>query len=823
MKEVYVYHDTAITIPKPPNALQYNNNYIQIVGPFLLVTNNNNCSVTPLSAKSVITLGNKTGCVVYNNNSWVLVLNNVSVQIPSKVGSLSVATDNEVETITTSSNTEYEQRWATVQKQKATNMSVTVTNVFARMMSGKFNSVYELVDDLCFTFGKEAQTIAEFVFLLKYGPAFVIPTAQCVAIAKGAGVTPNVQKSVKRQAGFVYIGDNKTFTTTKMKNYNANGVMVGGVPKLPPNIIWKKEEELDYIVPVLPRDNNSNIREVTATDMIVKAREVKQPQFYYSQFLLKDACSAFDAKRLVWGVDAHVLPLALKLLTRKSEKNQPSFLTTFGYKNSRDLTFVSHMLSKLNNWPKSNVKNKIVLLSMRRGHSCDKALQHLNHSLGFEPFVLFRAPRSKVAYDHNTSTWKTDISLLQSATVKTQSNYVEPATLLFRNSKYWHGNALLRNWTGGAKPTFDLVWEPKIDGWRILLHWNGVDVLWQSNTGRNITSLIPADVKDLTSRGCARCKPFILDCELVVGDIKFCEAEHFKKIPYTDTLHNIPYRTRASEVTSKTGTHTLFILDCLVANNIDISNLPYSERIKKAHRIHTDMRRMGNFIRFVPQIPINNKERGKLSKTFVKEMCVAMLNSGLEGIVIKCTGLVYGAKHCVLKPIYFLTRKKTYPFDDFNIWNHFWCYCDVVYLGYIETDRDPWCLPIFGIQSNADNYRKSHPWHGYIPVHLEGYKVAYNMMRLANGKRQPHVQESVYVSTPWFSVSQRSSTGCQRFLHPVTQASPRIRLVAEMIYKRKNTLGWSFPYRLYLTQAIDKSIDSIDSEKSFLERIESRI
>ena len=786
MTHVNVFTKTAVELPEAPTALRFNHNYIQRLGPFLHISNGRRCSVTPLGALTVVMVDNHVGRVAYTRGSWFIVFDKASVKVPTN-GALAVTNGNETATVTNGSTSRYNPGWNAGPKTSVGKMAPTLSNLLSVARGAEFE---RLPRAIATAFPDHIPAIIQFVFGLKFGAAYVTPTDQCIRQASNVGAVQVTTAHFTRVGGYVKSDNGVTYAVQEQQKYNVGDVAVVPSGGLPDNVSWNSK--LTYKLPVREHSDGA-VRRVTLNTILLRARQMRPP-IATKQLTIEEACAPADPRRLLWGVSKHILPEAVTLLTRKSDKEQPNFLGTLGFKQKRDITFVRNLVTLDQNCTTDEAKR--IMLSMRRGIAYADARASKAVSLPFRPGTLFRAPKCKVEYEKSKPPWKREAEILSRAVESDHDKYNEPSILLQATSKYWHSNADLRKWTGGAKPAVEAVWEPKIDGWRVLLHWTGDRLAWASNTGRDITSIMPEMLRKKVENACAALGAFILECELVAGNVVDCDAQYTAGITKENT-RGVPKRTRASQVTARGTQHTLFVVDCIVENGLDVSNKSYLDR--KTHAVKL-MEALG--LRIVPHFTVALDDKFNLTPEFVNNAYAAMLKSGIEGIVIKCTGLVYGAKHAVLKPVYYLTRPAAFPVVD--AWDLFWCYAGVVYMGYIEADRAPWCLPIFGIKDASSKLSPTHPWHGYTPIHIEGYKVANRMMASANGYTQPHVIESYRQPTPWFSKGETTTTGCRRFLHRITKFTPRLLLVGEMVYERKDKVGWSFPWRIYLARSIIK-------------------
>lgn len=809
MTYVNAQSKVAVEIPSAPTALKYNNHFIQNVGGFLHVTQEHNCSLTPLNTGVVVRFEKYVGTVAAIRGAWYIVFDKLCIKVPKS--GLIISTGNENTNVLPGSNAQYKSRWYSGSKVSTAGIKLTMTNLIGAVSSADGNN---LTDVLLSTFPNDIDTIIQFVMGLKYGPAYVTPTAQCVRKALDSGAELETTMRFKRAGGYVFTDKGRVYAIQPPKSYKTVDVAVKPMATLPDNVTWSSRTKLNFKLPA-QQNKDGSVRRISQHTLIQQASTSRPPKFIQS-LTVADACEPVDAQQLIWGVHSSCLLQAVALLTRAGEKQQPNFLKTMGIRNKRDLRFVKTLVNPAK--PTDRMP-RVVLLGVVRGHPYkDARLEYTSASasLPFRPGRLFRAPKTKADYSSNATLWNAELKVWKDMQAPA-GDYEEPLVLLepSRGQK-WHSNAHLRKWKVGSKPAFEYVWEPKIDGWRVLLHWTGKDLLWASNTGRNITGLVPKKFRQQIFTACQSCQAFILECELVAGEIENGSEAEVECIT-GDRFAKMPRRTRASQVKSVSSQHTLFAMDCLCYNNEDISNKAYADRKVCASKlIFQDMENAR--IQAIPCHKVRSTD-GVIDKEFINSMFAKMLEAGIEGIVIKATSLAYGHKYAVLKPIYYITHPKM--LHGLDPWELFQCYASTVYMGYIEVGRAPWFYPIFGVKTETSKLRKSHPWYGYTPVHIEGYATAYSMMKHVRGYDQTHVVESYYTQTPWFSQGLVSRTGARRYLHNVNATSPCVTLVAEMAYERKNKKGWAFPIRLYLARSIPQTqkLFPVDTVKTLTERL----
>jgi bifunctional non-homologous end joining protein LigD len=151
----------------------------------------------------------------------------------------------------------------------------------------------------------------------------------------------------------------------------------------------------------------------------------------------------------------------------------------------------------------------------------------------------------------------------------------------------------------------DWIFEPKYDGIRCLLFFDGKRVRLMSRNRKELNHSYPEIVK--AAAGLAR-KPFVADGEIVVG-----EGSSFEKLqqrmgvraPTAELLHQFPCR--------------LYLFDLLEWDGEDLRSLPLLERKKMLSKLKLTAR--------VRKTPVHKRQGTK----YFQEMC----RKGFEGVVGK--------------------------------------------------------------------------------------------------------------------------------------------------------------------------------------------
>ena len=156
----------------------------------------------------------------------------------------------------------------------------------------------------------------------------------------------------------------------------------------------------------------------------------------------------------------------------------------------------------------------------------------------------------------------------------------------------------------------DWVFEPKLDGFRTLLYWDGQAVHLRSRSGRDIADLYP----ELT--GFTASQPVVLDGEIVVldenGIARFELIQRRTSVPVEggSTLSDFPVR---------------FVAFDLLYEGEDITSLPVEDRIQRLARLT-----MPEFF-----------DRSEVTPEHGTRLWEEAEEKGLEGIVAKRLGRPY--------------------------------------------------------------------------------------------------------------------------------------------------------------------------------------
>jgi len=557
-----------------------------------------------------------------------------------------------------------------------------------------------------------------------------------------------------------------------------------------------------------------------------------------------------EPRTVLYGVRVMHLPVVLGVYGRYSEKKGGTFSKT-PLCNGADVHIAGHLLwyAQQNRGSKKDrdTVQRYARLAQARGHSLTAALRHYDalaeitgDAYPFAPGTPFRAPSTKRLLRIATH-WGVWIKRRRSARVGIEEmekqwtsaapvwpTLLRPPFAMVSNveSADWNSDVDYRSWIQACQTAhvpnttvpmpplapLALVWEPKIDGWRVLLHWDGRRLSWFSNTGRLLcggarVSRLPGDIHRQVEASCVegRCPAFILDCELTAGATDATTTAELQGLGAG--MVAVPRRTRASAVRKLGAVHTLFVMDCIFSGS-DVSCTNLGRRRRAAAALVKTIGLNGSMlaVRLVPQQPVPGDDHsGEIPPAFVAAAFPAMVSANMEGIVVKLTSLAYGGPHTVLKPVYYITdaaaveagrasalpAAAALPLPEMLRMSQ--RYARVVYMGCRTLGHDPWLEPVFGVKGVATPpYRPGHPWHNYVPIHVEGFKTAHILCARARVSGLPHS------TTHRVTRTASHDPGMEYLLHRPTAVTPTFQLFAEQVYLRQNTTGWSFPYRLYL-------------------------
>ena len=158
----------------------------------------------------------------------------------------------------------------------------------------------------------------------------------------------------------------------------------------------------------------------------------------------------------------------------------------------------------------------------------------------------------------------------------------------------------------------DWIFEPKLDGFRTLLYWDGEDVLLRSRSGRDVTAVYP----ELAAF--AGPSPIVLDGEIVVldgeGVARFELMQQRTSVPVegSSTLANFPARFVAFDV---------------LYDDEDITALPIEDRV-------------GRLAQLTLESPFNTSE---VTPEQGIRLWGEIEDRGLEGMVAKRLGRPYAS------------------------------------------------------------------------------------------------------------------------------------------------------------------------------------
>lgn len=774
-------------IPRGPLALCLDGAHLQQLGPFVIVTWNRNCVVVPACAGASIMVKNQAGVICRCPGGWAISLQAAKVRVPTK-GSVTVTSPNGSSAVVHSGSAITDHgRW----RVRATSgvlptMAPLLSNLLSVLQAAPDGDPQERAQYAKQCFPTAANAVAS-TLLTSLAPATTTPAAAALLCAQTFSPT-QLPKTYACIGGFARRDDGTCYALQRIPRSKTGPIALATCRALPYSLVYREQDNtvrarLDTTALQLPP--------LSVADAAAQCIADTKQAVRLSPLPISPVAVAYTPMEVLFGVPPHHVASAMTLFTRKDEKEPYKFSLIAGTRR-RDSALAKALLQLDSDVTKQAANS--IMLGLARGHSRATALVD-GRSHGFVPGVLFRAPVCKKLLGKK-SIWTTHALRRRAPPPK---RLEEPFALLGKGTTASHNDADLRAWQSGAVPTlvpFRLVWQPKVDGWRVLLHNSDKGVTWASNTGRDITSLVPAAARRALKAAVANMRPFILECELVAGRVIDVSPALFAAMG----APAVPRRTRASAVTSLALTHTLFITDALVVNGNDISNQSQRDRRTACWKLRDKMGPTAAcVVRLIPQFAINTRSVGEIPVNFIGRAFKAMLQADMEGVVVKAESLVYGSTHTVIKPIHYGTLSSfPRPLTPLQFSKQFPWLLAVVYMGYIDVPQPPWATPVFGV-SCPGAFPPRHPWHGYTPVHIEGYKVAHSMLGAAHARKQFHVLNGDGgMHTGWTLKDTQTSTGCVQHLHPVTDASPLIWLAAERVYRRADMSGWHLPLRLYL-------------------------
>ena len=283
----------------------------------------------------------------------------------------------------------------------------------------------------------------------------------------------------------------------------------------------------------------------------------------------------------------------------------------------------------------------------------------------------------------------------------------------------------------------------------------------------------------------------------------------------------VTVRARASAVRKAGADHSLVIVDAIVVDDEDISSESLARRRALVDPLIKSLQaEIPSFSRLrleqISQYPVTTGTH-LIPLQFLRDSFFAMCKNRMEGIVVKLTALTYGSPHTVLKPIYYGTLTPTFPQQiapSLPVFlENYKCYAKVVYMGYRAVPRDPFLEPIFGVKSK-ESYPTNHPWHGYAPVHVEGFKTAYSMARVSI------VNSLNHKDTAAMTLGVEEVPHVSFHLHIINSFTPKFYMVAEAAYSRIAKDGvCKVPIRLYLPRLLATRPKNVDTLEEFNRRL----
>lgn len=781
--EIRIPACAAVLIPRAPLALSLKGACLQQIGPFIAVMHNRNCAIVPACAGASILVGRHAGVICACPGGWALSLPAARVCVPM-AGSVTVTPpDGSSIVVHQDSDAVNYGRWCVCRSKALPAMAPVLTNLLSVLQAAPDGNPAERAQLVHRCFPNACNAVAA-ALLSSLAPGATTPAAAALTAAQTFGTARLLQRYT-RLGGFARRDDGTCYALQQMARSKTGAIAVSTCPQLPGTLVYREATDaICYRHQTTTGPLGLHSTADTAAACIANAKLHK----FVKPLPIAAEVRAYTPMEVLFGVPAHHVGAAMTLFTRKGEK-EPYKYSLVANTSRQDAALAKELLLLQPSATAQIVQS--TMLGMARGHALAKAL-HLSQSQQFVPGTRFRAPSCKKLLGKK-SIWATHVKRRASAT--RGARLQEPYALLGKGTMAAHNDADLRAWQAGKAPLvpFRLVWQPKLDGWRILLHNSTAGVLWASNTGRDITELVPEKLRRAVAAAINGVPPFVLEGELVAGPVDDISPPLMAAMGAAA----VPRRTRASAVRSRGLGHTLFITDALVIDNVDISNQSQRSRRTATWKLRDQMGPCP--VRVVPQFALNTRSPGVIPVKFVARAFKAMVQADMEGVVVKAESLVYGSTHTVIKPINYGTLgafpRPLAPAQFKKLFPHLLA---VVYMGFIDMPQAPWAAPVFGVASPG-TFPKRHPWHGYAPVHIEGYKVAYAMLRAANAAGLPHVRNhEAGMHTGWTLSGAATSTGCVQHLHPVTSASPLLWLAAERVYRRVDMIGWQLPLRLYL-------------------------
>lgn len=789
----------AIVLPRAPRALviklpglsgTLHETAITSLAGFLFVYNNKMCTLTPLAAQPDVVVNSVCGWVQRVEDHFCLCLPKIEVQTAK--GRIVVTRE----------------------------LGPTVDDLLGAITTAPGTTAAQQAGHIASCFPGHAGAVASAIQVWRAGAAKTVPMARFL---RQMGTQPVVPRRFQLVGGYL-VSNRGVFQTAKTSPISIGGVTVGVCVRSDKQRVKVTDDgKIKTYAPVtkLHRADIGMVR----NDIMVQEFSVRQQHRTAARptpFPLPQRAVA--PRDLLYRVRPEHVPAALAVFARYSDKNSATFGSYTGVR-SNERAIVKELVKIELGLKTFATRARRVVLAAARGHNMEELLAvakekpqtKFSSAFGFKAGVAFRAPRTKRLL-RNKSIWALDARVRASIVRKDgKTPFQEPNAMIGKPSSSWHNDADLKHWqtSGGQLKPFELIWEPKIDGWRILLHWDGSQLHWVSNTGRLLfndnefgKSWIPSDINNLVTGAAAGMLPFIIDCELSEG---VYETVAVPELQSHSSDVTVTTRSRASAVRSRGADHTLFVIDCVVLGATDVSPLSLFDRRKYCEGIATKLaRKLPSYSRIkvavVPQYGLATQTH-EIPSEFVKDAFYAMVAHKMEGIVVKLTTLVYGSSHTVLKPIYYGTQYATFPKElapsrEIFI-DTYKCYARVVYMGHKAVPREPWIEPIFGVK-DLHAYPAGHPWHGYVPIHIEGFKTAYSMARMAKVNTLVHVPAEKTAAVG-FKVEPHANI----LLHPVGMATPKFYMVAEAAYKRKNMGAWKYPFRLYLPRLLENFEPSV--------------
>ena len=158
--------------------------------------------------------------------------------------------------------------------------------------------------------------------------------------------------------------------------------------------------------------------------------------------------------------------------------------------------------------------------------------------------------------------------------------------------------------------------EPKLDGTRLQVHWDGNEAQLFTRNLENITHMFPDVIKALPQE--VKAKSFILDGEIIGYDPKTNKFLPFQETIKRKRKHQVGLFTERIPI-------KLFVFDLLFKDGQDMFQASFEKRRGRLEKIIDGQ---GKIIQLTPQIVTNSPRE-------IRQHHEAQIKKGLEGVVLK--------------------------------------------------------------------------------------------------------------------------------------------------------------------------------------------